>query len=93
MRSVWLWAKRCARGYRRGMPRTPDRGIRPLPRPANLALYEGLWVAVLDEEVVAAEPTSHRLALKLHGMDHRKRSRVSVEFVRPASDSYIVGLG
>lgn len=75
------------------MSGTPRRGIRPLPRPGNLDLYEGLWVAVLDDEVVAAERTSHKLALKLHGMDHRKRSRVSVEFVRPASDSYIVGLG
>jgi hypothetical protein len=43
--------------------------------------------------VVAAAETSHSLALKLHDMDHRKRRRVVVEYVRPTTDSYIVGAG
>lgn len=73
----------------------PAKGLRVTPhsRPAALDAYEGLWVAVLDDEVVAAEETSHKLALKLDGMDHRKRNRVVVEFVRPSANSYIVGVG
>jgi hypothetical protein len=65
----------------------------PLTRPSALDRYEGLWVAVLDGEVVMAEDTSHALALKIHDMDHRKRERVVVEYVRPRADSYIVGAG
>jgi hypothetical protein len=52
-----------------------------------------MWVAVSDGAVVAAAPTSHRLALTLHDMDHRKRHRVVVQYVRPATDAYIVGVG
>jgi len=29
----------------------------------------------------------------LHDMDHRKRHRTAVEYVRPSGDSYIVGAG
>jgi hypothetical protein len=58
-----------------------------------LQRFEGMWVAVIDDEVVAAEHTSHKLAQRLHGMDHRKRDRAVVEFVRPTGDSYIVGVG
>jgi hypothetical protein len=58
-----------------------------------LANFEGMWVAVIDGVVAAAEPTSHALALKLIGMDHRKRDRAVVQYVRPPSDSYIVGVG
>lgn len=67
--------------------------VGPLPRPRMLDTYEGMWVAVIDGEVAAAEQTSHGLALKLFGMDHRKRARAVVQYVRPASDSYIVGVG
>lgn len=55
--------------------------------------YQGLWVAVVGDEVIAAAPTSHELALQLHHMDHRKRERAVVEFARPDSDAYIVGVG
>jgi hypothetical protein len=69
------------------------RRVPPVARPAELDRYSGLWVALVNGEVVAAEPTSHRLALSLHSMDHRKRNKVVIEYVRPASDSYIVGVG
>jgi hypothetical protein len=67
--------------------------VAPLPRPAMLDRFEGMWVAVAGGEVVAAAETSHQLALQLHEMDHRKRQNVVVEFVRPTTDSYIVGVG
>lgn len=77
--------------YRR--PMGVARPVAPIPRPPELDRFEGMWVAVLDGQVVVAEPTSHRLALKLDGMDHRKRQRLAIEYVRPASDGYIVGVG
>lgn len=74
-------------------PARRRRKVAPVPRPEMLERYAGMWVAVIDDEVVAAEQTSHALALTLHGMDHRKRRKAIVEFVRPATDSYIVGAG
>jgi hypothetical protein len=67
--------------------------FRPLPRPDDLDRFEGFWVAVVDGKVVVAAPTSHELALKLHDMDHVKRARAVLEFVRPRTDAYIVGAG
>lgn len=69
------------------------RRVAPVPRPEALDAYAGLWVGVVDGEVVAAAETSHQLALKLHDMDHRKREQLVVEYVRPTTDSYIVGVG
>ncbi|MGH9297643.1 MAG: hypothetical protein ACRDZP_06655 [Acidimicrobiales bacterium] len=71
----------------------PEARVAPLPRPSMLDEFADMWVAVIDGEVVAAEPTSHSLALKLHDMDHRRRQRVVVQYVRPVTDSYIVGVG
>lgn len=67
--------------------------LAPVARPSRLDMYAGLWVATVDDEVVAAEETSHQLAIALHNMDHRKRARAVTEFVRPESDAYIVGVG
>ena len=69
------------------------RPVAPVPRPPALERYEGCWVAVRNGEVIAAAETSHKLALALHDMDHRKRREAVLEYVRPASDSYIVGVG
>lgn len=88
------WVSKLARGYRRGVPEDHrTRRVAPIPRPANLDRFTGMWVAVVGDEVVAAEHTSHKLALKLRGMDHRRRKYATVEYVRPTTDSYIVGVG
>ncbi len=92
--SVRRWATGLRRRYRRGV--TDDRPIRrvaAVPRPAILDRFQGMWVAVVDGEVIAAEHTSHKLAARMHDMDHRKRGRATVEYVRPTADSYIVGVG
>jgi hypothetical protein len=52
-----------------------------------------MWVLVVDGEVIAAEPTSRALADRVRRMDHGKRARAVMEYVRPASDAYIVGVG
>ena len=75
-------------GIVRGTPR-----FAPVPRAQGLDAFIGMWVAVVDGEVVAAEKTSRELAYRLHQMDHRKRERAAMEYVRPASDAYIVGVG
>jgi hypothetical protein len=67
--------------------------VRPVPKPEMLDRFEGMWVAVIDGEVAAAEHTSHKLAIKLRQMDHRRRACAVIEYVRPATDSYIVGVG
>ena len=89
------WWSRLRPGYRALMSSDtePPRRVAALPRPAGLDRFEGMWVAVADGEVVAVAETSHKLAIRLHGMDHRKRRRVVIEYVRPTTDSYIVGAG
>ncbi len=72
---------------------SPRPRLAPEPRTPGLSKFEGLWVAVIGDEVVAAEKSSHALALKLYEMDHPRRSRAVVEYVRPTTDSYIVGAG
>jgi hypothetical protein len=69
------------------------RAVVPVRRPAELDSFEDMWVAVVDGAVVAAAETSHQLAIKLHDMDHRRRARAVVEYVRPTTDAYIVGAG
>ena len=89
-----LWWSLLNHGYRAPVSTSdsPQR-VAALPRPDGLDMYDGMWVAVADGEVVAAAETSHKLALELHGMDHRKRRQVVIEYVRPTTDSYIVGAG
>lgn len=88
------WFPHVGQGYRGAMG-IARRGtpVAPVPRAANLEAFIGMWVAVVDGEVVAAEKTSRELAYRLHQMDHRKRARVVMEYVRPASDAYIIGVG
>ena len=95
MRSARPWPSLFGRLYRLFVDRgsSDRRHVQPIPRPDALERFEGMWVAVRDGEVVAAAPSSHQLAVQLRAMDHRKRAHVSVEYVRPTSDSYIVGVG
>lgn len=87
---LFLWLRSRLYRYRGGMAMAR---VAPVPRPAGLDDYQGLWVATIGDEVVAAAETSHGLALNLHNMDHRKREQVVTEYVRPNGDAYIVGVG
>lgn len=91
-RSPRWWTRR-RRGYLDPVGASHEQRIPPVPRPAEFDDFVGRWVAVVDGRVIAAEDTSHRLALRLHDMDHRRRRKVVVEYVRPTADSYIVGVG
>ena len=84
------WRKKNAGGYG---GEVPLQAFAPLPRPAALDGLVGKWVGMIDNEVVAAAESSYQLALQLDDMDHRRRKRVVVEYVRPNTDTYIVGVG
>lgn len=89
--SAWTWLK--GRMHRYGGHVTPRARVAPVPRAPRLDDYQGLWVATIGDEVVAAAETSHQLALQLHNMDHRRREQAVTEYVRPNGDAYIVGVG
>ena len=94
LQALRYWWLRCKDGYRAPMSESPrTRRVAALPRPSELNEFEGMWVAVDGHEIIAVGETSHQLALKLHAMDYCKRRRVVIEFVRPTTDSYIVGAG
>ncbi len=72
--------------------RQPAKQVRRLPFPKELEGHEGEWVAVQRGTVVLSATSSSELATKI------KASRLpvagmTIEYVRPASDSYIVGVG
>ncbi len=93
-RSVRRWLRRSRRGYRGVVGNSrPQQRLAPIPRPAGLEQYAGMWVAVIAGEVVAAEETSRALAFRLHQMDHLKRRRAVMEYVRPTAAAYVVGAG
>lgn len=93
-KTVLRWLTQLGRRYGESVAQDEaHERVRPVPRPAELDRFEGMWVAVIDGEVAVAELTSHKLALKLRDMDHRRRQRATIEYVRPRSDAYIVGVG
>lgn len=95
VQDIRLWWSKLNTGYREHMSsrsESPQR-VAALPRPEGLDRFDGMWVAVADGDVVAAAESSHKLALQLHDMDHRRRRKVVIEYVRPTTDSYIVGAG
>ena len=69
------------------------RKVSPVRWAPELNEFEGMWVAVYRGEVIASARSSRELAQLLHLMDHRKRRESVVEYVRPSTDSYIVGVG
>lgn len=82
------------RRYSEGVPiaRRPSATVHALPFPPELQGYEGKWVAVYDHQVVHAADTSIELAawLTSSGLPMRE---VTMRFVRPPADAYIVGAG
>jgi hypothetical protein len=92
------WCRGLARlGKRRYAPpvpigRQPANRVHRLPFPRELEGHEGEWVAVRHGTVVLSAMSSSELAAKI------KASRLpvagmTIEYVRPASCSYIVGVG
>lgn len=84
---------RLRRRYRSGMAVSRHHGrVDPVPHLEALDQWVNHWVAVKDGRVIAAAPTSRELAYELKKMGSRAKGAVA-QFVRPASDGYIVGVG
>ncbi len=71
-----------------------DRGRRysPIALPSALAMYEGLWVAVLDGKIVAAASTSRDLVRDLAKLGPDGRG-ATMQRVPAAERGLMVGLG
>ena len=76
--------------YRGSMPR-PSR-VEPERQPASLRCWEGTWVAVDGEEVIAAAHNPRELAAKLHEMGP-KASKAVARYVPKPSDDIVIGVG
>ena len=75
------------------LARQPQPGqVPPVKQPVGIERYEGLWVAILDDDVIAYAPTSRELATKLKGMGPRGQE-ATVRFVKPPVAGYVVGVG
>ena len=72
--------------------RPVDGLIPPTHRPTALAGYEGLWVALLNGEVIASAETSRDLAAVLRSMGSQTQDSV-MQYVRPPVSGYVVGVG
>lgn len=69
------------------------RRVPPVPRPRELEGFDGQWVAVAGHEVVASAETSHELASKVRGKTPDQLRGIVIQYVRPKTDSYLVGAG
>ncbi len=69
-----------------------SRQMEPEHRPPDLDRWRGLWVAMLDGEVVAAANSSRELVVEVDKLGERGRNAVA-RFVAPPPDAYIVGVG
>jgi len=65
----------------------------PVPRPVTLDGHEGEWVARRGDKVIASADSSRDLVVVLHQLDLEEREGAVIEFVRPTSDTYVVGAG
>lgn len=73
------------------VPRPQDR-IRALPAPEGLDQWVNQWIALKDGRVIAAAAKSSELGYRLHKMGPAAEGAV-MQFVRPSSDGFIVGVG
>jgi hypothetical protein len=77
-------------GYRRAMPRAPKAS--PVRQPDSLKGWEGYWVALVGEDVVAAAHNPRELAAKLHEMGPSVATAVA-RYVPEPSDVIVIGVG
>ena len=89
-----LLLRRIIRRYRvpMGIARQPQERIRALPALGELDQWVNHWVAVKDGKVIAAALKSSDLGYRLHQMGPAAQGAV-MQFVRPAVDGFIVGVG
>lgn len=91
MRGLYRWCKQ-RYAARMGLARQPEREFDFEHRADNLDTFENCWVATKDGEIIAAAESSTALAYKIREMGPRARGCV-MQYVRPSTDAYIVGVG
>ena len=68
----------------------PGKPLAPLRRPASWSRYEGQWIAVVGDRVVAHGETSRELASHLKVLGPEGREAV-MQFVSPPVNGYVIG--
>lgn len=90
-----IWRRVAAAPYASAMGiarRDKGRRYSPVGMPSSLAMYEGLWVAVLDGKIVAAANTSRELVGDLAKLGPAGRG-ATMQRVPAAERGLMVGLG
>jgi len=72
--------------------RDPQGRREPLHAPDVLERYEGLWVAVTDDKVIAAAPTSRELVYALAKIGPDAKG-ATMQRVPSANSGLVVGVG
>lgn len=100
--TTWLWGDRWAAArrvgftsaYRRLMAiaRRPERRLAPIEATVGLEKYEGLWIAVKDERVVAAGKTTRELVYALAKIGPSAEGATMQRVPKP-ENGLLVGLG
>ncbi len=88
MFGTWRGIRSCV--YRIAMPRGPK--AHPVPQPEALAEWKGYWVAVLDDQVIAAAHSPRELAAELHSKGPAAAKAVA-RYVPESSDVIVIGVG
>lgn len=72
--------------------RNPEGRRDPVPAPEEFSRYEGLWVAVLDGQVIAAASTSRELVYALAKIGPRGKG-ATMQRVPSRDRGILVGMG
>lgn len=93
MSRTWRVALLRAYPFAMGIARKhTGRRFHPVPATPGLAMYEGLWVAVLDGEVVAAAATTRELVRMLADLGPKVRGATMQRVPHP-EQGLLVGMG
>jgi hypothetical protein len=89
-RAHWRYLYLCVMGIaRRGKARKP---LKPLKRPPELDRYQGKWVAVIGQRVVASGATTRALERELERLGNEADEAVVLKVSRPKR-AVTVGMG
>lgn len=85
-RGVKIWA------YLRGMASVSPAHLEPVRRPLEWNEFAGLWIAVLNGEVVATAANSRELVPAIRALGKAGEDAV-VRFVPHRSEEIVIGVG
>jgi hypothetical protein len=90
----WRVARRNAYHSGMGQRRRTRKPVEPERRLPELDQWQGLWVAVKDDKVIAAAPTSLELVRALHELRPVGAGKGAVaQYVPKPTDQIMIGVG